>query len=183
MLSSNNKFLIVKDGVVLNDKLDKSICKLEPFFKESNHIAYVTSGIRTAEKQLQIIKDFIHNKKISDEFTELAKVESKVIYAGGEIYSWQLAWSKLLNAGVIINPPLKAKLLLDYINKAGKNRKGDFFNPSVHFSGKAFDIGGGPNSVSDEKEIVMEAIKSGTCLEIVSFVVERENNCLHINVS
>ena len=179
-LSEENKFLIVKTGVVLNNQLDAIIYKLDKSFE--GHTAYVTSGIRTPEKQLSIIKDYLHKKGIADEFIEKATVKSKVTYAGEEIYSWQLGWSKLLNAGVIINPPLKAKVLLDYINRSGVNRKGSDINPSIHFLGRAFDIGGGANSIEDEKQIIIGAIKSGLYPEILSFVPERENNCLHINI-
>lgn len=182
MLSDGNKFLIVQKGVVLNDALDEVIAGLDKPFEDANHIAYVTSGIRTAEDQLRIIKGYISRKNIEDEFIGDATVDKKVVWEGKEIYSWQLSWGKLLNHGVIINPPLRAELLLDYVNKAGKNRKGDYFNPSVHFLGKAFDIGGGANSVEDEKQIVVGAIKSGNCLAIKDFVVERENNCLHIDI-
>ncbi len=175
------KFLIINKNVVLNDYLRNGITKLDKFFEAANHIAYVTSGIRTAEKQLQTIREYLDRKKIPDEFIDTAKVDSRITYGGEEIYSWQLGWSKLLNAGVIINPPLRAKLLLDYFNSAGVNRKGGFFEPSIHLFGKAIDIGGGANSVSDELEIVKTAVKSGVLLEIKSYVVERENNCLHLN--
>ena len=182
MLSKQNKFLKIRPGVELTPLLDRVASKLEPFFAEAKHIAYVTSGKRNPEDQLRIIKDYVKRKNIQDEFIEGAKLGSQVSWKGKIIYSWQLAWSKLLNAGVIINPPLRAEVLLDYINKSGVNRKGAFLNPSVHFSGLALDIGGGANSIGDETAIVKKAIVSKTIPEIVSIVPERENNCLHINV-
>lgn len=182
MLSDKNKFLLVKKGVVLNAFLDGVVNKLDKFFEQANHIAYVTSGIRTAEEQLRIIKNFVKEKKIADEFIDSATVNSLVLWNGKQIYSWQLAWSKLLNIGVIVNPPLKAEVLLDYIHRSGENQKGFIKNPSVHFLGLAFDIGGGLNSVKDEETILDEAIKSKEMPEIVGTVVERENNCLHVDL-
>jgi len=182
MKSKENKFLIVKDNVKLNDKLDAAIVKFDKVFEKANHKAYVTSGIRTAEDQLRIIKDYCTRKGIKDDFIKDAKVDSKVQYDNEEIYSWQLAWSKLLNAGIIINPPIKAKLLLSYIGKNGKERKGDYFNPSPHFFERSFDIGGGADSIENEKDIVIEAIKKGELAMVKSFVVERQNNCLHIDI-
>ena len=182
MKSAANKNLIVKQNVILNDKLDIVICQFDEYFGYHKHTAYVTSGVREPMDQLRIIKNYCTQKNIKDEFIEKANLLSKVIWNEQEIYSWQLAWSKLLNAGVIINPPKTAKLLLDYVNKSGKNRKGDMFAPSIHFAGRAFDIGGASNGVNDELEIVIEAIKAGAVPTVTNFVVERENNCLHINV-
>jgi hypothetical protein len=181
MKSKQNKYLIVKQNVILNEKLDDAIYKLEPYFRAVNLIAYVTSGIRTANDQLRIIKDYLTRKNIKDEFIN-DDVNSKVVYNGEQIYSWQLAWSKLLNANVIINPPLQAKLLLSYIGRTGKDRKGDLFNPSPHFAGKSFDIGGGANSITDEKQALISAIKAGAVPMIKGFVEERQNNCLHVDV-
>lgn len=181
-ISDKNTNLLVREGVVLNPLLDKVAVKLDRFFAAANHYAYVTSGIRTAEDQLRIIKGYIERKKIVDEFIENATVDSMVQYEGKDIYSWQLGWSKLLNRGVIINPPLAAEVLLDYTNSRGENRKGSIIQPSAHFRGTCLDIGGGSNTIGDETAIVQEAIDSKQILEIVSTVPERENNCLHLNL-
>lgn len=180
--SAANKFLIVKDGVKLNPLLDDVIARLDPFFERSGHIAYITSGIREAEDQLRIIRDYVKRKGIQDEFITAATVTGVVEWNGRKIYGWQLAWSKLLNAGVIINPPLGAEVLLDYVNKSGANRKGHILQPSVHFKGKAFDIGGGSNSIQDETIVLQMAIDSKKIPEIAGTVPERENNCLHVDI-
>lgn len=180
--SDKNKFLIIKDGVVLNPLLDRVVAKLDFFFEAANHVAYVTSGVRVAEDQLRIIKQYVKKKNIQDEFIETANLTKMEDWNGRRIFGWQLAWSKLLNAGVIINPPLAAEVLLDYVNRSGQNRKGFIINPSVHFKGTALDIGGGSNSIADEVIIIQEAIDSKKIPEIIGTVPERENNCLHVDV-
>lgn len=183
-LSDQNTNLLVRDTVVLNPLLDKVAVKLEPFFKAANHTAYVTSGVRQPEDQLRIIKHYCEQKKIEDDLikNEDFAIDHKVLNDGKEIYWWQLGWSKLLNKNVIINPPLAAEVLLDYFNKHGVNRKGHVINPSIHFLGRAIDIGGGANTIHDEEAIVNEAIASGQVPEIIDTVSERENNCLHLNL-
>lgn len=180
--SINNKYLIVKAGVNLNEKLDAVIAKLDKHFAEADHKAFVTSGIRNETDQLRIIKDYCIKRKIDDPYIKDSAINTKTIWEGKEIYTWQLAWSKLLNQGIIINPPATAEVLLDYYNRHDINRKGDKIQPSVHFQGRAFDIGGGANSVDDEKQILVSAIQGGGFPMITNFVVERQNNCLHVDV-
>lgn len=182
MKSDNNKFLKVNKGVDLNNELDEVIASLDPEFEAAGVIAFVTSGIRTPEEQLDIIKDYCHRKNIQDVFISSAELNKKVQVNGEEVYSWQPAWSKLLKAGIIINPPLRAKCLADYINAAGVNRKGDFFNQTVHASKKAFDIGGGGNGVSDETKVMQKAIASKKFPKIKGITIERNNNCVHTDI-
>ncbi len=182
-LSDQNTNLLVRATVVLNPLLDKVATKLDKFFNAANHHAYITSGVRRPADQLAIIKYYVEQKKVDDDFIkETITVDKRVEWEGREIYGWQLAWSKLLNRNVIINPPIAAEVLLDYINKDGVNRKGAIIQPSAHFKGMALDIGGGSNTIGDEVAIVQEAIDSGEVPEIVSIVSERENNCLHLNL-
>lgn len=180
--SDGNKFLIVWEGVVLNPLLDGIIHRLDPVFEKAGRIAYVTSGVRLPEDQLRIIRYYVKRNGIQDEFIANATVTGMVDWNARRIFGWQLAWSKLLNAGVIINPPVAAQCLLDYVNKAGVNKKGQIIPPSVHFRGMAFDIGGGSNSIADETEILTAAMAGGAFPEIKGLVPERENNCLHVDV-
>jgi hypothetical protein len=84
---------------------------------------------------------------------------------------------------VIINPPLGAVCLFDYY-KNGVNKKGLVIPPSAHFYGKAFDIGGGGGTdptPADELEVVSRAMGYDSTLGIKDFLLERANNCLHVN--
>lgn len=179
--SNTNKFLLLAPGVLLNEKLDNAISHLDKFFEEANHKAFVTAGIRTADEQLELIKKYCVRFKILDDQIQNAELDKKITWNGKEIYSWQMGWCKLLNSGVIINPPIRAEVLLDYTNDNGINRKGGFISESPHFFGRSFDIGGASNSIEDEKQIIITAIKSGE-FPTMRYKAERKNNCIHIDV-
>lgn len=175
---SEIKFLEVWSNVVLNPLIEKVILALEPHFEKANVKSCVTSGIRTPEDQLRIIRDYLKKTKLNSNYPDAMSggVNDKI----GELYKWQMGWSALLNNGIIINPPLKAKLLMNYINSQGKNRIGEYFNQTAHSSGTCVDLGGGKNGVNDEVSVVKEAMKD--IPEIISYVIERNNNCLHLNL-
>jgi len=167
-----NEFLTLGKDVVRSKVTDVVICKLDKYFKQYNHEAIVTSIVRTPEKQLSIIVDYCikYGVPVSTDWD----VDKKI----GEYYCWQKSWSRLLNLGVIINPPYAAVCLEDYY-KNGVNKKGQVINPSPHFFGKAFDIGGGINGINDELEIISYAMGQDKNLGILKIVLERANNCVH----
>lgn len=182
-LSQQNKFLRLASGVVLAPVPDVVIAKLDRYFARANHTAWVTSVLRTPEQQLGVIRKYAVLKEVDKEYPEIltCKVEDKD--ANGVYYKWQWAWSRLLNIGIIINPPVAAKCLFDYYRR-GVNMKGRIIPPSIHSSGLAFDIGGragvDPTPV-DELEIVTEAMSEEPAIGIASLLLERGNNCLHVN--
>lgn len=186
MSYKENIFLKVSSTVILTPHLEEIIVTLEPYFAKKNLHATVTSGVREPEDQLRIIRQYLVQKGLDKKYPDamVCKVTdtTTINYEGKPliVYVWQMAWSNLLNVGIIINPPAQAKLLMDYINAAGKNRKGDIFEPSIHFKKKAIDIGGGGNGVNDEAAVVQEAINN-KAPGIVSVVIEHNNNCVHIN--
>jgi hypothetical protein len=178
--ASDNKFLKVNTGVILTPIIEPVIVALDTYFQKINKEAIVTSGKREAEDQLRIIRFYLESKGLKNQFPEAFNkgVNQKVYHdTHGLIYSWQLGWSKLLNIGVIINPPLASACLLDYW-KGGINKRGRVIPPSVHFDGKAFDIGGGNNGIADELAVVQKALKD-KLPGLINIVIERENNCIH----
>lgn len=178
MNAKENKFLKVNSNVVLTPLIEKVVCALDKHFEKHNQKALVTSGLRTPVDQLRIIRNFLVSEQLATKYPEALSgdVTDKI----GENYIWQMGWSALLNAGIIINPPLKAKLLMNYFNAAGLNRKGTIFNQTPHVNGNCVDLGGGQNGLNDEIAVVVEAMKE--IPEIVSHVIERNNNCLHLNL-
>ena len=184
----DNIYLTVGKNAVLTPHMEEMAVALEPRFAAKQLFATITSGVREPEDQLRIIRQYITSKGLDKKYPDamVCKVTDTVTinYEGKPliVYVWQMAWSNLLNIGVIINPPAQAKLLMDYINAAGKNRKGDIFEPSIHFKKKAMDIGGGGNGVNDEAAIIQEAIKDKVP-GLVSVVIEHNNNCVHINIT
>lgn len=182
-LSLQNKFLRVKKGVILTPRIDVVIYSLEAYFKAVNLVSYVTSGLRDAAGQLRIIRTALINKNLASEYQDVFEedIHTKIIYNNEEVYSWQPGWSKLLNVGYIVNPPLPAKVLMDYFRPgSSENKKGKIIDESPHADGGAFDIGGGVNGVIDEVKVVQTAIKQGMP-GIKSYLIERNNNCLHID--
>jgi hypothetical protein len=181
-ISRNNKHLRVREGVALTQRIDKVIAGLDPYFEKANVISYVTSGVRDAASQLRIIRAALINNKLADQYQEAFNdLNSKMIFDGEEVYGWQPGWSKLLNIGYIVNPPLSAKVLMDYYRPGStENKKGKIIGPTPHASGGAFDIGGGANGLTDEFKVIKEAISDGFD-GIKSYLLERNNNCLHVD--
>jgi len=178
METIQNKWLTVSPNVKLTPSITPVIIKLDKYFEEAKLKAIVTSGLRDANDQLRVIRQYLVLKGLDKKYPH-AMAGNVDDFANDE-YIWQMAWSNLLNIGVIINPPLKARCLMDYKNKNGVNLKGYEFRQTPHASGTAFNIGGGGNGISDELVVIEKAAKDKT-IGIVSFLAERENNALHIN--
>lgn len=182
--SLHNKWLIVQDHVRLTSQIDPVIADLDRFFAEENLRAFVTSGLRTVRDQLVIIQKYIVRKGLDSKYPESVfckDVHVRFEWEGKQVYQWQPGWSALLNVGVIINPPLPAECLLDYINKDGNNRKGAIIGQSPHFTGGAFDIGGGSDGINNELEVIKKALATGI-KGIKGYLPEHNNNAVHIDV-
>ena len=178
MSAKDNKYLIVLPHVVLTPTIEPVIIALDKHFEKANLKAVVTSGLRDSDDQLRIIRQYLTTKKLNIKYPEAmsGKVTDKL--PNGE-YRWQMGWSALLNGGIIINPPLDAILLMDYFNAKGVNRKGDLFHKTAHATGKPFDIGGGADGLNNEIAVIESAKKD--IPGIVGWVIERNNNCLHVD--
>ncbi len=180
MSSKDNKWLIVKEGVVLTPIIEPVIVALDAYFERHNLKAYVTSGVRDAIDQLRVVRSYLTKKGLNTKY--LPAMTCKVGDKNPDgTYVWQLAWSNLLNVGVIINPPFKAICLMNYINKDGVNKKGVAINQTPHAAGTAFNIGGGSNGIMDELAVLNDAINEKKIPGLKSFLAERENNALHVN--
>lgn len=180
MSASENKFLIVKPGVVLTPIIEPVIVAMDPVFEEANLKAFVTSGLRDAFDQLRIVKKYVRAKGL--EYPALFNMGEDPNVKLGEFYFWQMAWSHLLNIGIIINPPLAAMCLLDYWRN-GANKKGQIIKQTPHVTGKCFDIGGAggeDSTINDELPVVKK------CFEmkipgLVNYLPEHNNNAIHVD--
>lgn len=183
MKSLHNKWLVVLDSVRLTETIDPVITALEPYFEKAKLKAFVTSGLRTSKDQLRIVQKYLTRQgldKTYDECANCTDVHSRnTKWDGVWVYDWQPGWSALLNAGVIINPPLPAECLMDYI-RDGKNKKGQVIGGSPHFNGTAFDIGGGGDGIENEMAVVKQAI-ADKVKGLKGHLPERNNNCVHID--
>ena len=166
-------------NVVRTPETDRVIFKLDKYFTRAKRQAIVTSVLRTKESQLAIIRDYAIKCNLMPDGDTLDTGQNTCL--GGKIVPrWQALWSMLLNRNIIVNPPVPAVVLLDYW-KGGVNKKGQTIQPSAHFLGTAFDIGGGPNGAEDEFAIVRMAARDGIGIKITpsSPMLERANNCVH----
>ncbi len=179
MSAKDNKWLVVKEGVVLTPIIEPVIVALDKYFEEAKLKAYVTSGLRDADAQLRVIRSYLIRKGLDTKYPAAmtCKVTDKL--PNGE-YTWQMAWSNLLNLNVIINPPVPAKVLMNYVRN-GKNKIGSLIGATPHSSGTAFNVGGGNNGIGDELAVLAKAVADKKIPGIKSFLAERENNALHVD--
>lgn len=167
------KNIVIKPGVVLNDIQRAKLKQLDPEFKGKPQT--VTSGVRTDAEQIRIIRKFLVSNGLNKTYPKamVCYIDEKDDQGN---YLWQMAWSNLLNIGVIINPPRTAVVLMDYLSGGG-NKKGQAIKPSPHMRGDetaCFDLSG-----LSGLEI---AKKLAAAQKIRNYVVERKNNCLHIDI-
>lgn len=170
------KFLTINPGVILTPIIEPVIYLLDPYFEKANLKAVVTSGLRDAYKQLEVIRQYLKMKGLDTKYPDAMVCKPQEEVAG--VYKWQMAWSNLLNVGVIINPPLAATCLMDSLRPNGTNRKGTLINQTPHARGTAFNIGAGANGVADETIVLQKALND-KLPGLAGFLAERENNALH----
>lgn len=182
MSAVNNKWLVVRDGVVLTPSIEPVIIGLDGYFESAKLRAQVTSGKRTPEEQLALIKFYALKFNIDSTYPSIltATLTGKLLFDNKQVFEWQPAWAELLRQGVIINPPLKAICLFDYTVN-GMNKKGKIIDQSVHSRGGAFDIGGasGTAGIDDELRVIERAYASRKIQGWLGYKVERKNNCIH----
>lgn len=166
----DNKNLIVPETVVLNDRLNSVLTAIDKYWPPQGE--KVTSGVRSPEDSLRIIRTYLKSKDLARLYPDAitCKIDAKL---PNGYYVWQMAWSHLLNKGVIINPPLPASCLMDYIRN-DKNKKGQVIGQSPHIRGTAFDISG-TDSLIIVKRLVEDKMIRG-------YLLERENNCIHCDI-
>jgi len=180
MSVQDNKFLIVKPSVRLTRHIIPVIIGLDAYFEKANLKATVTSGQRTSGDQLAVIRQYAVRHNVHTEFPEVLTCIAEEKNPDGT-YMWQRAWSRLLNLGIIINPPYPAVAMFDYW-RGTVNRKGAIIGHSPHFAGLAFDIGGGiDHDISNEIPIVAKAL-AAHLPGLKGYLPERKNNCVHCDV-
>lgn len=186
--SASNLWLKVRKGVVLTDIIDAKIAQLDRWFGAVSHSAWVSSGKRDEYGQLRVIVNLALEHNLGAEFDYLATMtlESMREYNGELVLEWAIVWSRLLNLGVIVNPPRRQKTLMQYnvVDEATGNLKlykepGYEIGPSGHFAGTDFDISGGEDGISNELSVVKAAFDSREIKGFKSYKIERKNNCIH----
>lgn len=168
------KHLTVAGGVVLNDLLTTTICTLDDEFEIVDVRAMVTSGIRTAQKQLDIIVDKSKRHGIDKDFPEI------LIATVDNVESWINAWGKLLVLQDVVNPPLPAKAPFDYVRPDGQKRNaGNFIDISNHMKAHSFDIARADLDIITG--IIQVTIDMKRCPTIKGYLKEPVNHAVHID--
>lgn len=167
------QFLTIAPGVILTPIITPVIEGLDKYCAAAGFHATVTSGLRDAEKQLNVIREYLTTKGLLLKYSDYYKWKATDIVNGQ--YVWQMAWSDLLHNGVIINPPIAAVCLMDSLRADGTNRRGSIIHETPHSHGTAFNIGG-----IAILPIVQKALAE-KMPGLLDFLVERENNAIHID--
>lgn len=184
MKASENKYLTVLSGVVLNDANEEVICLLDPEFEKHDIRASVTSCIRTYDQQLEIIRKEAIKVGLMAEHPLLEHFDLNTVveFNGKLIPVWQEIWSECLSRGVMVNPPTPTACLFPYTKPNGEKRHaGNVVPTSAHQQGKAFDIGGG-NMLDAIVVVVSAAFTAQTISGIKGYLKEPTNNCCHVDV-
>ena len=181
-------WLTYRDNVLKTPAITRAVELMNPFFEGESSI--ITSGLRTPKDQLGIILQKTAAHSVDQEFPEfvLGVKEiwevAKTVHIDDinkDLFWWQRAWSRCLNLGDIVNPPIPAEVIFSYVRPGDtKDKKGEIIQISPHQHGIAFDIGG-ENNLTEKAKRVMKASQSGECF-IKSFLCEHINNAVHVDV-
>jgi hypothetical protein len=179
----DNKNLIVPDKddfefqgrkyrkVILDERTNATLTAIDKYWPPNSEV--VTSVIREPEDSLRIIRQFLRSEGLSNKYPDAMTCGILDKIPGTNQYVWQMAWSNLLNIGIIINPPYEAVCLMDYFRN-GVNKKGHKIGQSPHVRKTAFDLSG-LDSLTIVKRIVEDKLIRG-------YLVERKQNCLHCDI-
>jgi hypothetical protein len=153
-------------SVRLTRELSRFSNELSKFLAANRVHATITSGVRTGNTQLDIIKDRIAERGMMSAFPGL---ETATL---ADTNDWIVAWEWLKSRRVPVNPPA------DYVNDDGKTVGG-----SLHLKGLAIDLVG--NDLDQLKAVLTkfaESSSNGVSGLRVTGVV-RESDCVHISLS
>ena len=180
-ISYKNSWLRVENTIALNSTLDCAIHGLDAYFEAAKAVRYVTSAIRTPQEQLRIIIELARKTGITALFSD-TDMRTKT---NNDYYIWQPVWSELLAQGFLVNPPIAAEVLSDYV-RDGVNKKGCIIKESPHFYGRAFDINGANKNTSGGIETCVQVLESARPawpdFLVKSYQVEKQN-CVHVNTA
>lgn len=156
-------FIAIRSGVKLTPETDKAVRELDGHFRCANLRVTLTSGYRSPEDQLRIIRDQAIKRGINRQYPsiETATVDN--------VESWLGAWDELLNRhGYVVNPP----------RDASSRITGKRYQPSPHTRGVAFDLSGA--DLDRIAGVVREYCRQGG--PISQILIERTNNAVHVGV-
>jgi hypothetical protein len=118
-----NRWLIVRKGVVLRPSISTVIVQLDGFFGKHAVRSYVTTGLRSAADQIRIILDAGFARGVPREWPELrgGTGDTLVMHAGQPTPLWYVVCGRLLTIGFLINPPVESKVPFDNVHPSGRS--------------------------------------------------------------
>jgi hypothetical protein len=153
----------VRPGVNLTPQMRRVLGTLEPYMRRAGLRVWVTSGYRTPQHQLDIIRRAAIARGLQRKYPSIvnATVEN--------IASWRDAWDELLHRHrFVVNPPVRVRSRI----------RDTYYNPSPHTRGKAFDLAGAP--LDQIAAAVRSYQQAGG--PISQILIERVNNAVHIGL-
>lgn len=156
-------FITISSNVIMNAAIDRVVHELDSYFRQANLKVRLTSAVRTAEQQLNIIKNAARKYKVDQKYPSIktATVDNKE--------SWIDTWDELLNRkGYIVNPP---KPVTSRIS-------GRPYDISPHMKGEAFDLSGA--DLDRIASVVQSYCQQGGAIRQI--LIERVNNAVHVGI-
>jgi uncharacterized protein YcbK (DUF882 family) len=136
---------------------------LEPYMRRAGLRVSVTSGYRTPQHQLDIIRRAAMARGLQRKYPSIVNATVE------DVESWRDAWDELLHRHKFaVNPPVRVRSRI----------RGISYNPSPHTRGKAFDLAGAP--LDQIAAAVQRYQRDGG--PIGQIKVERVNNAVHIGL-
>lgn len=154
--------VVKRAGVQLTAKQAVFVKKLGQYLKSVGETAVVTSGVRSPQHQLAIIKDRVHSIGASRKFPELRHATAQ------RPSTWLRAWQYLRARHVPVNAPSSA---------------GGEASASNHIKGLAVDFIGGSldRLASLVREFSHSSLAMLSPLHVAS--IAREPGCVHVNLT
>ena len=194
MLLSDNKFLIPStiNPPIITPLIERGAVGLEEYFAKHNIHAFITSGGRTEEHQLDIIRMYCKQKGVDVEFPAIltCTVDELIQFGDEPIPAWLPALNRLLQKGIMINPPRPVNTLWDYLRSDSTARPaGTHLDRSEHQKAllpgtkiAALDIGEGNHSLAEIELPVKEALAEKKIIELVGCRFEAANRAVHCDL-
>jgi hypothetical protein len=185
-------YIYIKPDVDLTDKQRERVASLEKYFAEANLQVTLTSGRRTQWGQIAVIRKLALDAGIQSDafYTDFLKerfvsdmIRWDDVQGQRLVYWWAPVWSKCLNLGLIVNPPIKALCLEHSFRNDGTDRYMDIIAASPHLDprGTCIDLSAGKDYSPNNELAVLNIARQYTSCAILNIVVERKQNCIHVD--
>jgi hypothetical protein len=160
---SSGSYIQLNPRARLTAPIARAVGQLEPYFRNANLPVRLTSGYRSPQDQLELIKGKAIKYGLDKKYPSIQTATVD------DVESWHSAWDELLhNYGYITNPPVSAVSRI-----TGKR-----YGASPHSTGKAFDLSGA--DLNRIAAVVQRYKKDGGSIGQIR--IEPVNHAVHIGI-